>query len=57
MRCIFSQGENPAFKRITFYEWALYHTLRSLLILVSHLFPLLDTLVKLQVQIQEAVAQ
>lgn len=30
--------ENPAFKqRITFYEWALYHTLRTLLILVPHL--------------------
>lgn len=30
--------ENPAFKWcITFYEWALYHTLRSLLILVPHL--------------------
>lgn len=30
--------ENPAFKWcITFYEWAFYHTLRSLLILVPHL--------------------
>lgn len=30
--------ENPAFKwYITFYEWALYHALRSLLILVLHL--------------------
>lgn len=30
--------ENPTFKwYITFYEWALYHALRSLIILVPHL--------------------